>query len=175
MTKRISMVVTYDTGSREFFVDSDTTEAHFPEGLCWDDEAEHWADEPRLVEDVVQRLAVQLSSPAPPTVTGTREPVSISTKFIELALNILDPECKWDMEESLEVSDAAREFLSKHSITDWEIEGAFWLVVQFVDDWVTGEYFNSVPTNGPTTVFTPSSDHDLNVLDIVIDESPNFE
>ena len=57
MTKRISLVVTYDTGSREFFVDSDTTEVHFPEGLCWDDEAEHWVDEPRLVEDVVQRLA----------------------------------------------------------------------------------------------------------------------
>ena len=94
MAKRISLVVTYDTGSREFFVDTDSTEVHFPEGLCWDHETEYWADEPDLVEDVVRRLIVQLSSTAPPTAPGAREPVAISTKFIELALNILDPDLK---------------------------------------------------------------------------------
>jgi hypothetical protein len=175
MTKRISMVVTYDTGSREFFVDSDTTEAHFPEGLCWDDETEYWADEPLLAEDVVQRLAVQLSSPAPPTALRAREPVAISTKFIELALNILDPKCKWDAEETLEVCDAAGEFLREYPIIEWEIEGAFGLVVQFAHDWATGEYSNSAPSNGPASVFTPSSHHDLSVLELVIDEGPTFE
>jgi len=174
VAKRISLVVTYDTGSREFFVDSDTTEVHFPEGLCWDDETEYWADEPLLVEDVVQRLAVQLSSTAPPTAPGARESVAISTKFIELALNILDPDLKWDAEETLEVCDAAGEFLREYPITEWEIEGAFGLVVQFVHDWATGEYSNSALTHGPAPVFTPSSDHDLNVLDLVIDEGPTF-
>jgi hypothetical protein len=175
MTKRISLVVTYDTGSREFFVDSDTTEGHFPEGLCWDDEAEHWVDEPRLVEDVVQRLAVQLSSPTPLTAPGRREPVAISTKFIELALNILDPDFKWDMEETLEVSDVAGEFLRKHPITDWEIEGAFALGVQFVHDWAAGEFRDSVHTSAPAPAFVPSSDHDLDVLDVGADVGPNFE
>jgi hypothetical protein len=175
MTIRISLVVTYDTGSREFFVDSDTTEVHFPEGLCWDDEAEHWVDEARLVEDVVQRLAVQLSLPAQLTAPGTREPVAISTRFIELALNILDPDCKWDAEETLEVSDAAREFLREYPITDWEIEGAFAFAVQFVHDWATGEFLDSVHTSAPAPAFIPSSDHDLDVLDVGADVGPNFE
>src|ERR1017187_3576962 len=175
MTKRISLVVTYDTGSREFFVDSDTTEVHFPEGLCWDDEAEHWVDEPLLVEEVVQRLAVQLSSPVPLTAPGTREPVEISTKFIELALNILDPNFTWDAEEPLEVSDAAGRFLTEYPITDWVLEEAFGLVVQFVHDWGTGEYHDSVHTNAPAPAFIPSSDHDLDVLHVGADVGPNFE
>ena len=175
MTKRISLVVTYDTGSREFFVDSDTTEVHFPEGLCWDDEAEHWVDEPRLVEDVVQRLAVQLSSPTPLTAPGRREPVAISTKFIELALNILDPDFKWDMEETLEVSDVAGEFLRKHPITDWEIEGAFALAVQFVHDWAAGEFRDSVLNIEQAPIFSPSTNHDLDVLDAGTDLGPFFE
>ena len=43
--------------------------------------------------------------------------MAISTKFIELALNILDPDFKWDMEETLEVSDAAGEFLREYPIS----------------------------------------------------------
>jgi hypothetical protein len=146
MTKRISIVVTYDTESEKFVVDGDTTEVHFPEGLCWDDETEHWADEPLLVEDVVQRLAVQLSSPAPPAAPSAKEPVAISTKFIELALNILDPDFTWDAEETLAAGDAAGRFLREYPITDWEIEGAFGLVVQFVHDWATGDSRDPVAT-----------------------------
>jgi len=101
--------------------------------------------------------------------------VAISTKFIELALNILDPECKWGAEETLEVCDAAGEFLREYPITEWEIEGAFGLATQFAHDWATGEYSSSAPTNGPAPVFTPSSHHDLNVLELVIDEGPTFE
>ena len=175
MAKRISIVVTYDTGSKEFFVDTDSAEVRFPEGLCWDDETEGWADEPRLVEDVVQWLAVQLSSPPPLTAVGAREPVAISTKFIELALNILDPDCKWDMEETLEVSDAAGEFLRKHPITDWEIEGAFALAVQFVHDWAAGEFRDSVLNIEQASIFSPSTNHDLNVLDVGSDLGPFFE
>jgi len=149
MTKRISIVVTYETESEKFVVDSDTTEVHFPEGLCWDNETERWTDEPLLVEDVVQRLAVQLSSPAPPAAPSAKGPVAISTKFIELALNILDPDFKWDAEETLEVSDAAGRFLREYPITDWEIEGAFGLVVQFVHDWATGDSRDPVATTDP--------------------------
>jgi hypothetical protein len=148
---------------------------HFPEGLCWDDETEHWADDPSLVEEVVQRLAVQLSSPVPLTAPGTRKPVEISTKFIELALNILDPNFTWDAEETLEVSDAAGRFLTEYPITDWVLEEAFGLVVQFVHDWGTGEYHDSVHTSAPAPAFIPSSDHDLDVLDVGADVGPNFE
>jgi hypothetical protein len=175
MTNPISLVVTYDPTLEKFSVDVDATALLFPEGVRFDDDTQYWSDEPPAIEDVVQRLAVQLSSPAPPTAPGAREPVAISTKFIELALNILDPDFKWDEEQTLEVCDAAGEFLREYPITDWEIEGAFGLVVQFVHDWATGEYSNSAPTNGPASVFTPSSDHDLDVLDLVIDEGPTFE
>ena len=175
MAKRISLVVTYDTDSEKFVVDTDTTEVHFPEGLCWDDEAEQWTDEPLLVEDVVQRLAVQLCSPAPLTAFGASDSVSISTKFIELALNILDPDLKWDADEILEVSDAAGSFLTEYPITDWEIEGAFGLVVQFVHDWATGEYQDSSLNNDPASVFILSSDHDFDVLDVGVDAGPYFE
>ena len=63
----------------------------------------------------------------------------VETKFIELALNIIDPDCAWDSEETLEFADAARVYLSEYPITSWEIEGAFALVAQFVHDWALGE------------------------------------
>ena len=153
MAKRISIVLTYDTESGKFIVDGDTTEVCFPEGPCWDDETEHWTDEPLLVDDVVQRLAVQLGQPAPPPAPGAKEPMAISTKFIELALNILDPDFEWDAKETLKVSDTAGRFVGRHPITKWENEGAFGLVVQFVHDWATGEYSNSAPSNGPIGAF----------------------
>jgi hypothetical protein len=52
----------------------------------------------------------------------------VGTKFIELALNIIDPDGAWDPEETLEFGDAARIYLREYPITNWEIEGAFALV-----------------------------------------------
>jgi hypothetical protein len=144
VAKRISLVVTYDTGSREFFVDADSTEVHFPEGLCWDHETEYWADEPDLVEDVVRRLIVQLIAPVPLSPSNAREPISIATKFTELALNIIDPDCKWDPEETLEFSDAAREFLSEYPISDWEMGVAFVLAHRFIHDWTRDETLDPI-------------------------------
>jgi hypothetical protein len=63
----------------------------------------------------------------------------VQTKFIELALNIIDPDGAWDPEETLEFGDAAGVYLSEYPITHWEIEGAFMLVAQFVHDWALGE------------------------------------
>jgi hypothetical protein len=150
MTKRVSLVVTYDTDSEKFTVDTETTEVHFPEGLCWDGETESWADEPDLVEDVVQRLGVQLNASTPLVLSGAREPLLISTKFIELALNVLDPDGKWESEEVLGLGDAACEYLDEYPITDWEIEGAFALVAQFVHDWATGDYRDTAVTTDLT-------------------------
>ncbi len=175
MAKRISLVVTYDADTEATFVDIDSSAARFPEGLCWDDESSRWTDAPDLVDDVTKRLTDLFGSTEQPTTPSVRESVPVTTKFIELALNIIDPDCAWDPEETLEFSDAARVYLSEYPITTWEIEGAFALVAQFVHDWATGEYSNSAPTNGPASVFTPSSDHDLDVLDLVIDEGPTFE
>jgi hypothetical protein len=177
MIKRISIVVTYDTESEKFVVDGDTTEVNFPEGLCWDDATEQLVDDPGLVEDVVGRLAVQLSSSTPITSLGAREPVMISTKFIELALNVLDPDFKWDEEQTLEVCDAAGEFLSEYPITDWEIEGAFGLVVQFVHDWATGVYpeFDPTKIDEPGPAFKPRSDMDLEPRHFDNDVDRTFE
>ena len=175
MTNPISLVVTYDPTIEKFSVDVDATALLFPDGVNFDDDTQYWSYEPLAIEDVMDRLTVQLSAPTASTALRGEVSVSISTKFIELALNILDPDLKWDAEETLEVSDAAGRFLRKYPITEWEIEGAFGLAVQFVLDWATGEYSNSVPTNGPASVFTASSDHDLDVLDLVIDEGPTFE
>jgi hypothetical protein len=144
MTKRISIVVTYDTDSQKFVVDADTTDVHFPEGLCWDHETEYWADEPDLVEDVVRRLIVRLIAPVPPSPSNVREPVSIAMKFTELALNIVDPDCKWDPEETLEFSDAALVFLGEHPISDWEMGAAFELVDRFIHDWTMNETFDPI-------------------------------
>ena len=168
MTKRISIVVTYDTESEKFVVDSDATEVHFPEGLCWDDETEYWVDEPDLVEDVVQRLAVQLSSPAPRTGLGAREPMAISTKFIELALNILDPDFKWDAEEMLDFSDSGRQYLDEHPIVDIEHDGQLINMVQsFVGEW---QDVNPLLTE---SAYHPNTDAELEVLGTGIDaETP---
>ena len=93
----------------------------------------------------------------------------------ENILKILDPDFTWEPEETRAAGDEAARYLTEYPITDWEIEGAFGLFVQFVHDWATGEYSNSTPSNGPASAFTPSSDHDLDVLDLVVDEGPTFE
>ena len=139
MAKRISLVVTYDADTEATFVDMDSSATRFPEGLCWDDESSRWTDAPDLVDDVTKRLSDLFGSIAQPTTPSVRALVPVTTKFIELALNIIDPDCAWDIEETLEFSDAARGYLSEYPITTWEVEGAFALVAQFVHDWALGE------------------------------------
>ena len=139
MTKRISLVVTYDTDSETSIVDVDASTARFPGGLCWDDELDRWVDDPGLVDEATRRLVAQLRTDERSTSPGSRAPVPVETKFIELALNIIDPDCAWDPEETLEFADAAKVYLSEYPITSWEIEGAFALVAQFVHDWALGE------------------------------------
>ena len=139
MTKRISLVVTYDSDSETSIVDVDASTARFPEGLCWDDELDRWVDDPGLVDEATRRLVAQLRTDERSTSPGSRAHVPVETKFIELALNIIDPDCAWDPEETLEFADAARVYLSEYPITSWEIEGTFVLVALFVHDWALGE------------------------------------
>jgi len=139
VTKRISLVVTYDTDSQTSIVDVGASTARFPEGLCWDDELDRWVDDPGLVDEATRRLVAQLRTDERSTSPGSRAPVRVETKFIELALNIIDPDGAWDPEETLEFADAAKMYLSEYPITSWEIEGAFALVAQFVHDWALGE------------------------------------
>jgi len=139
VAKRISLVVTYDTETEKSVVDLDASSILFPEGPCWDDEMNRWVEEPVLVDDVKRRLDAHIRTAelsAPSSRMGT---VPIETKFIELALNIIDPDGAWDPEETLGFGDAARVYLSEYPITNWEIEGAFALVAQFVHDWALGE------------------------------------
>jgi len=139
VTKRISLVVTYDTETDKSTVDLDASTILFNEGPCWDVEEERWVKEPTLVAELTKRLNAQLASDGHPATSDLGIEVPVQTKFIELALNIIDPDGTWGQEETLDFSDAAKVYLSKYPITHWEIEGAFSLVAQFVHDWALGE------------------------------------
>ena len=139
MNKRISLVVTYDTETDKSTVDLDASTILFNEGPCWDVEEERWVKEPALVDDLTIRLNAQLASAGRPATPDQGIEVPVQTKFIELALNIIDPDGTWGQEETLDFSDAAKVYLSEYPITQWEIEGAFSLVAQFVHDWALGE------------------------------------
>jgi len=138
VTKRISLVVTYDTETDKSTVDLDASTILFNEGPCWDVEEERWVKEPALVDELTRHLNAQLASDVRAfRDLGTEVPVQ--TKFIELALNIIDTDGTWDPEQTLEFSDAAKVHLTEYPISHWEIEGAFALVAQFVHDWALGE------------------------------------
>jgi hypothetical protein len=139
MSKRISLVVTYNTETDHLVVDNDASSILFPDGSCWDDELSRWVEEPALVDDVARGIDLRLRTVDPSTPFSQRVPMPVGTKFIELALNIIDPDGAWDPEETLEFGDAARVYLREYPITNWEIEGAFELVAQFVHDWALGE------------------------------------
>jgi hypothetical protein len=134
MSKRISLVVTYNTDTDLLVVDNDASSILFPEGSCWDDELNRWVEEPALVDDVTREIDLRLRTVDP----STRVPMPVGAKFIELALNIIDPDGAWDLEETLEFGDAARVYLREYPITNWETDGAFALVAQFVHDWALG-------------------------------------
>ena len=138
MTNPISLVVTYDPSFEKFFVDVDATALLFPDGVSFDDDPQYWSEEPLAIEDVMDRLTVQLSAPSVSTVFRGEDSASISTKFTEFALKILDPDFTWEPEETRAAGDEAARYLTEYPITDWEIEGAFGLFVQFVHDWATG-------------------------------------
>lgn len=139
MAKLISLVVTYNTETDLLVIDNDASSILFPEGSCWDDELNRWVQEPALVDDVARGIDLRLRTVDPSTPSSPRVPTPVGTKFIELALNIIDPDGAWDPEETLEFGDAARVYLHEYPITNWEIEGAFALVAQFVHDWALGE------------------------------------
>ena len=139
MTKRISLVVTYDTETDKSTVDLDASTILFNDAPCWDVEEERWVEEPALVNELTRRLNAQLASGGRSATPDLGVVVPAQTKFIELALNIIDPDGAWDPEETLEFSDAAKVYLDEYPITHWEIEGAFALVAQFVHDWALGE------------------------------------
>ena len=162
MSKRISLVVTYNTETDLLVVDNDASSILFPEGSCWDDELNRWVDEPALVDDVARGIDLRLRTVDPSTPFSQRVPLPVGTKFIELALNIIDPDGAWDSEETLEFGDAARIYLSEYPITNWEIEGAFALVAQFVHDWALGEAQGAdrnVSANPAFAVGLPMSEH----------------
>ena len=139
MSKRISLVVTYNTETDLLVVDNDASSILFPEGSCWDNELNRWVEEPALVDDVARGIDLRLRTGGPSTPFSQGVPVSFGTKFIEMALNIIDPDGAWDPEEALGFGDAARVYLREYPITNWEIEGAFALVAQFVHDWALRE------------------------------------
>ena len=135
MTKRLSLLVTYDTDTGTLVVDNEALSILFPGGSCWDVDAECWLDERELLNDVTERLVARLRDDGP----GLARQLSAPTKFIELALNIIDPDGAWDPEDTLEFGDAARVYLSEYPLSSWEIEGAFNLAAQFVHDWALGK------------------------------------
>jgi hypothetical protein len=139
VAKRISLIVTYDTETDQSMVDLDASTILFNEGPCWDVEEERWVQEIVLVDELTKRLNAQLASGGRPGKPDPGSAVPAQTKFIELALNIIDPDGAWGQEETLEFSDDAKVYLDEYPMTQWEIESAFSLVAQFVHDWALGE------------------------------------
>jgi hypothetical protein len=137
------LVVTYDTEADKSTVDLDALSILFPEGSCWDDELNRWVEEPALVDGVTRWLKSRLGEGELSGPSNQRGAVPLETKFIELALNIIDPDGAWDPEEALEFGDAARAYLDEFPITVWEIDGAFALVAQFVHDWALGKAYDA--------------------------------
>ena len=158
-----------------FTLDADATALLLPDGVYFYGDMQYWSDVPLATENAMDRLTVQLSAPTASAALRGVDSVSISTKFIELAIKILDPDFTWEEHEKKSASDAAARYLTKYPITEWEIEVALGLVVRFVNGWATGECSNFAPTNGAASVFTPSSNYHLDTLDFVIDEGPTFE
>jgi hypothetical protein len=132
MSKKVALVVKYDTESEAFYVDGAATEAVYSDGNVYpaDPEQDLFLDE-GLTEAVAATLAAKLgATPAP----ASRQVPSMD-KFIELALNIVDPGCWWDHTKVDDFSDGARRYFDEHAMTSWEIESAFDLAEQFVHDW----------------------------------------
>ncbi|MGC1239899.1 MAG: hypothetical protein WA860_14040 [Acidimicrobiales bacterium] len=138
MTKRLSLLVTFDQDAQTLVIDDEALRIMFPDGSCWDDEQDRWVSEPELVDDVTRRLVERLSDSEHSVTRGSPRPVSLEARFVELVLNIIDPDGAWDPEETLEFGDAARIYLGKYPLSTWELEGAFNLAAQFVHDWSLG-------------------------------------
>ena len=134
MSKKVALVVKYDTETEAFYVDGAATEAVYSHGNVYpaDPEQDLFLDE-GLTEAVATTLAAKLG--ATPTPASRRVPSM--DKFIELALNIVDPGCWWDHTKVDDFSDGARRYFDEHPITNWEIESSFELAEQFVHDWAT--------------------------------------
>ena len=82
MTNPISLVVTYNRSAREnirWTVDA-TALLLSPTG-CASMNKQYRSDESLAIEDVMDRLTVQLSAPSHPLLFEVGIPVSISTKF----------------------------------------------------------------------------------------------
>jgi hypothetical protein len=138
MAKKISLVLTYDSDTETVVIDSDASSILFPDGPCWDHELEQWAEDPELVDVVTQRLLARLRDSEQDPTSHSLRPERSDTKFIELALNIIDPDGAWDAGETLEFGHAARIYLGEYPTSSWEIEGAFNLAAQFVYDCALG-------------------------------------
>jgi hypothetical protein len=163
VSKRISLVVTYDTETEKSVVDVGATSILFAEGPCWDDQLSGWVEEPALVDNVTRVLEARLREGEMSRPSDRRDAVPAETKFIEMALNIIDSDGAWDPEETLDFGDAARVYLSEFPITQWEIEGAFELVAQFVHDWVRDSTHGADRTavENPARVASPLTSPDL--------------
>jgi hypothetical protein len=114
-----------------------------------------------LVESFRRQFEARLLEPS--ASASQRAVVPAETKFVEMALNIIDPDGAWDPEETLEFGDAARAHLDEFPITEWEIKGAFALVAQFVHDWVRDSTHGADRTavENPARVASPLTSQDL--------------
>jgi len=64
----------------------------------------------------MDRLTVQLNAPTVSTALRGEDSVSISTKFTEFALKILDPDFTWEPEETRAAGDEAARYLTEYRL-----------------------------------------------------------
>jgi hypothetical protein len=121
------------------------------------------SEEPILIDRATLQMALENGWPELRNPVATDPTVEL---FMTRALTIADPDCQWDVEEVLDFSDSARQYLDEHSILEIEHDGQLTDIVRsFVDEW---QDVNSPPIE---SVYRPNTDSELDVLDAGIDAS----
>ncbi|MHB2029264.1 MAG: hypothetical protein ACYCPT_10660, partial [Acidimicrobiales bacterium] len=120
-------------------------------------------EEPILIDRATLQMALENGWPELRNPVTTNPTVEL---FMTRALTMVDPDCQLDMEQVLDFSDSARQYLDEHSILEIEHDGQLTDIVRsFVDEW---QDENSSPIE---SVYRPNTDAELDVLDTGIDAS----
>jgi hypothetical protein len=115
------------------------------------------SEEPILIDRATLQMAVESGWPELRNPVITDPTVEL---FVTCVLTMVDPDCKLDMEQVLDFSDSARQYLDGHSVVDIEHDGQLTdMARSFVGEW---QDENPLPME---SAYHPNTDAELEVLD----------
>jgi hypothetical protein len=121
------------------------------------------SEEPILIDRATLQMAVESGWPELRNPVMTDPTVEL---FITCALTMVDPDCKLDMEQVLDFSDSARQYLDERSAVDIEHDGQLTdMARSFVHEW---QEVNPLPRE---SAYHPNTDAEFEVLDAGINAS----